>query len=357
MIPDHELQPLIVAADDAFAEGTDTSQLATGMLMSAFLDLGKATRVVEVLDAAIAKHPKDTDLLMAKASALCRMMQMKSGEDVIDQVLAIDPEHVDAKMRKLLWEKWPLLFEFPAWSGKSTSQEILYRTQLGRVGRQETKLLLARMGLRLEPIAVQSTDGLNFEHGVRPEMRGLIQVKLVETPYGPIAPWYVLLEDDPANPFVREAFLTASGGTPSPLNGFWLVQRLVACGGGHLVFVSPSQVLYNQRVELLPDQREAVRKALLPLLQYPAPMYMNQIQRAAAWYADNSDFSEIRFPDTVHRTVAPVLIQPIMPEEPGVVPPAPKVERLAPKAERPASTQRKPSGCLGGLLAVLLPWL
>jgi hypothetical protein len=353
MIPDHELQPLLVAADDAFAVGTDTSQLAKGMLMSASLDLGKAERVLELLDAALAKHPKDTDLLMAKASALCRMMQMKSGEDVIDQVLAVDPEHVDAKMRKQLWEKWPLLFEFPAWSGKSTSQEILYRTQLGRVGRQETKLLLARTGLRLEPVAVQSTDGLNFEHGVRPEMRGLIQLKLVETPYGPIAPWYVLLEDDPAGAFVREAFLTASDGTPSPLNGFWLVQRLVACGGGHLVFVSSSEVRYNRHVELLSDQREVVRKALSALLRDPAPMDMNQFLRAAAWYADNSDFSEIRFPDAVQRTVTiekPILTHPLVPEEPRVVSPAPKVER-------PASTQRKPSGCLGGLLAVLLPWL
>ncbi|HUF09621.1 MAG TPA: Yip1 family protein, partial [Rhodothermales bacterium] len=251
---------------------------------------------VELLDAAIAKRPREPELLMAKASALCRMMQMKSGEDVVDQVLAIDPQHLDAKMRKDVWDDWPLLFEFPAWDPKGKSAVPLFQTELGEVGPAETKLVLARVGLRLEPVAVQSTDGVTFRNGIRADMRGMVQVKLAETPHGPVAAWYVLLEDDVTKPFVREAFLPASGGEPHPLKGPWLLQRLADCGFCHLVFTAGERVLYHRRVELPAEQLQALRRARDHSADKRTPFDLDRFQSAVKWYTDRSDFAQIRFP-------------------------------------------------------------
>lgn len=301
MIPDSELKAILVAADAAFPEGcAPPSLMGPLMQMGLFAggDFSEAERLIELLDAAISKHPRDTDLLMAKASALCRMMQMKSGEDVIDHVLAIDRQHLDAKMRKDVWDDWPLLFEFPAWDPKGKSAVPLYQTELGEIGPAETKLVLARVGLRLEPVAVQSTDGVTFLNGIRADMCGMVQVKLTETPHGFVAAWYVLLEDDVAKPFVREAFLPASGGEPHPLKGPWLLRKLADCGFCHLVFTAGERVVYHRRVELPAEQLQALRRACDHSADKRTPFDLDRFQSAVKWYTDRSDFAQIRFPPT-----------------------------------------------------------
>jgi len=223
------------------------------------------------------------------------MLQMKSAEDVIDEVLGIDPDCLDAKMRKRHWDKWPLLFDFPSWDESDVSSEVLYRTTLGRLRESHAMMYLARTGLKLGVVIVQSVDGLVFRNGIDPKMRGMVQVLIVETPYGPIAPFYVLLDDHSDSPVVRETVLTTSK-AHSPVAGLWLLHRLAFSSSYHLVFVRGSDVVYNKRIELLAEQVKMLRDALPILEQSQLTMDLNQIQRALQWHTETFSLSNIRFP-------------------------------------------------------------
>lgn len=359
-LADSERAAIIAAADEAFPDGLRVSLSLEGAFTRASTDIAKGERLLDLLGAALAKRPRDTELLMAKAGALARLMQMKSAEDTLDEVLRVDPAHFDATMKKRHWDDWRLPFDLPSWHARRTSVEPLFGTKLGALEPMGTRLYLARTGLELGAVVVQSTDGLVFDRGVGAGMRGMVQVKLVESPYGPIAPYYVLLEDDPAKPFVREAFLTVSrprSREESPDFGIWLLHRLAKARRCWLVFATGTEVVWNRLVELPEEQAAAIERALPDYEKNPPEMNANQNQRAVQWYTENSDFSEIRFPGAAPRAVVAHMRKLVPDESPVVAGAAPRAAAKAPApraAERaPARARASSSGCAVIALAAI----
>jgi tetratricopeptide (TPR) repeat protein len=288
-----EVARIIAAADDAFADGLSPDN-------PYLVDIDQARRVLDLVDGALASWPRDTELLMARAAALSRLLRRRDAEAAIDEVLAIDPAHFDAARKRRSWDSWHLLFDLPAWSERATSAAPLYRTSLGAVEPGAARLYLARTGLELGIVAVQSTQGLLFERGIDPSMRAQLQVKLVETPFGPVASYYMLLDDDPAKPCVpiREGTLAthhARGGGETTESGLALLHRLAVSAPLHLVFVAGEDVRYNRRAALLAKQREALRAKVPALLENPVAMDAAQRAAAMRWYEGTTELSDIRW--------------------------------------------------------------
>jgi hypothetical protein len=294
MSAENGLGEILEAADDAFGPGMTLA----GGVWSGNTDVGKAERLLGLLDAALSGRPRDTTLLMAKAAVQFRLMQHKSCERTIDEVLSIDPGHMDASRKKENWPNWRLLFDFPSWTETSASAAPLYAgSPLGSLKPSGVCLYLARAGLRVSCVVVQSVDGLVFDRGVDAAMRSALIVKAVRTPHGPLGPYYVLLEDNPSAPFKREAFLTlgAIPGQPQPEDGYWLAKRLARQAEAHIVFVSGTKVLYNRRFEFSQPQAAELARAVAEI-GAPAPTDADAYRRAQQWYMNNSSLDDVRFP-------------------------------------------------------------
>lgn len=253
--------------------------IAAGVL-HASVDLEAAQQVVDELD----RLAGGSDVRMAKASALCRMMQMKSAEKVIDQVLAEDSRHLDAAQKKAYWDEWPLVFDLPEWNESMTSVEGLYRSRLGPLEPSGVRIYLARHGITPACVVVQSIEGLKFDRGIRPEMESRLEIKVVETPHGPVAAYYVVLVDDPSSPFRREAFLNLSvDGAREPFAGFWLLRRLAEQGEYFVVFADGSKVLYNKRHQLKERPAADVNRIAASKPRLSPEQYM----AAMKWFMDH----------------------------------------------------------------------
>jgi hypothetical protein len=293
---------LMQAAEDAFEQPHVLPAPGGRSLRKITMNVDASERFLGLLDKEISRRPTDTDLLMAKASALCRMMQMKSAEAVIDEVLQLDPDHLDARQRKKYWDDWKLLFDFPSWSEASTSVEPLFKTNLGKLEPTRLMVYIARVGLRLGTVVVQSVDGLRFDRGIGEDMERLFLVKVVKTDYGFSAPYYVLLKDDPKKYFRNEGFLSLGGHSPNTVDSaYWILRRLAAFPDCHIVFATGERVILNRHFTFHNEHAQDLRDAVERFLKAPPAMRMSDVERSNQWYMEHSELDAVRFPEKPER--------------------------------------------------------
>lgn len=251
-----------------------------------------AMRLVSTIDKALEKSPGDLDLLVAKSGALCLAMQFKTAEEIIDEVLSVDSNHFEARQRKEYWEKWRHLFYYSPWSDRATTLHPIIVEHL----RHEHAIQIVRDGLQLGVAVFRPVRPRQFPRGLSPAMRSKWQPVWSDTSYGPIVAHYMLIEDDPTNPFKAEAFLsTFVPDEVTPMSGYWLIHRLAATPSCFIVLTDGHKVLYNKRFVFPKALRRELRSISEKVLRKAVRKDVKAFRSAMRWHMEHFDMRTVRF--------------------------------------------------------------
>jgi acyl carrier protein len=251
-----------------------------------------AMRLVSAIEKALEKSPDDLDLLVAKSGALCCAAQFKTAEEILDRVLAINPEHFEARMRKDHWERWQHLFQYPPWTEAARTLHPVMSAHLAH----EHRMQIVRDRLQVGIAVVTSVQSQDFPQGLSNTMRSKWEPVWSDTPYGAIVAHYVLVEDNPADPYKPEAFLPAFvPDEVAPQSGYWLLQRLSHLGSCFIVLAEGDEVLYNRRY-LFPEALQSTLRSIVEkMVRKAARKDPAAFQQACQWHMENFDMKRIRF--------------------------------------------------------------
>ncbi len=251
----------------------------------AFEELSQALRE---LDAAIQACPEDLNLMVAKACTLHVSAQFKSAEEILDQVLAKDPGHFEARMWKDHWNSWLHALRFPSWNAQMTSLQPAMTAHL-RAGH---RVQLVRDGFQKVVAIVAEVQGPPFD----PKTRIQTEWMLSETPVGPLVAYYLKLIEPAGEPSTMEAFLPVF--PPSlfaPMEGCYLAQQLAFCPYAFVVLVNSGRVDLNRKIEWGPRNSKKLSEIQSNVARRSSFLAQADFQRAVQWHMNNFDMSQASF--------------------------------------------------------------
>lgn len=250
-----------------------------------------ALRLVSAIEKAIEKSPDDLDLLVAKSGALCCAGQFKTAEEVIDHVLSINKDHFEARMRKDHWEKWGHLFQYPAWSFTATTLHPVMAAHL----QYSHEIQIVRDGLQVGIAIVKPAKIKNFPSGLSNKMRSKWEPVWADTPFGSIIPHYLLVQDNPSDPYKDEGILPifVPDEVP-PASGYWLLQRISKSKSCFLVLSDGTKVLYNVRYVFTDELRATLSSLSQRVTRLASKKDISAFQKACQWYRNNVDINSVR---------------------------------------------------------------
>lgn len=251
----------------------------------------EATNLVSTIEKAIETVSDDIDLLIAKSGALCCASRNTTAENVIDQVLSINPKHFEARMRKDHWEKWLHLFSYPSWSHLDTAINMQMAARL----QSSHRMRIVRDGLQISIAIVVPVQTKEFPDGLSSGMRSKWEPKLCDTPYGTIVAHYLLVEDNPSSPYKSEGFLpTFLPNEVNPNSGYWLLQRLSNINSCFLVLTDGHKVLYNNRYVFSAELRSTLRSISQKIVKKSTKEDLAAYQKAIEWYQEHIDINSVQ---------------------------------------------------------------
>lgn len=245
-------------------------------------------RLLYFIEKAIERAPDDPDLLVAKSGALFCAMQYKTAEDVIDRVLSLHPDHFEARQRKEHWEEWDHLFKFPPWS---TDARILHPVMAEHL-RHEHAIQLVRDGLQIG-IAVVEFAQSSEELSERTPSKWVPVWS--DTPYGTVVAHYAVVEDNPADPWKQESFLTTwLPDDASPSSAYRLLQRMSYTGNCFIVLTDGHKVFHNSRYVFPSALRSTLQTIVDKIVRQSAKIDLVAHRQACQWHMSNFDLKRIR---------------------------------------------------------------
>ncbi len=280
----------LIAEAMRVAESISVVRTANGSIVqSDGLTVGK---LVEILDRALALSPADTDLLIAKSDALALGLQFKAAEDILDDLLARNPENFEARTRKEHWRQWSEIFTLPQWSEASTalSSAMVDDLALAR------SVQVVRVGVKPAVAIVRPVHAGDMAPGLGNQTRSMWEPVWSQTPAGSIFAHYVIVEDEPSDPYRAEGFLPLYPPQQAlRAAGYWLVKQLANADGCFIVLADGSRVLHN-RWFAFPPQVKAHLVAMATELDTTSPAPdPAAFQQAGQWHSNTFDMDQIAF--------------------------------------------------------------
>jgi hypothetical protein len=284
------LSDLIAEASKLADETVNVSRAADGFVVQT--DTMSGARLVEILDSALALSPGDPDLLIAKSDALAFAMQFKTAEDVLDEVLARDPANFEARTRKDHWGEWTSAFTLPAWSEAAT---VLAPAMIDDL-RKARSVQLVRTGVRAAIAVVRPVQAAEMAPGLGNQTRSMWEPVWSQTPTGAVLAHYVVVEDDPANPYRAEGFLPLYHSEQAlRVGGYWLVRQLADADGCFIVVADGDRVLHN-RWFAFPAHVKAHLTAMAAHLDTASVAGdAAAFQQGCQWHSSTYDMDQIAF--------------------------------------------------------------
>jgi hypothetical protein len=287
--PDHPARKYIEEASIIADQAIDVRLGDDTTIMHA--DSAATLRLVSVIEKAIQKCGEDLDLLVAKSGALCCAAQFKSAEEVIDHVLSIDEDHFEARMRKAHWDKWEHLFQYPPWSLTATTLHPVMAAHL----HLSHEVQIVRDGLQIGIAVVKLAQSSSFPSGLSNKMRSKWEPMWGDTPFGLIIPHYLLVEDNPSDPYKDEGILpTFVPEEIEPASGFWLLQRLSKSNSCFLVLCEGTKVIYNARYWFTPRLKATLSAMSQKVANLAAKKDLAGFPKACQWYRSNVDLQSVK---------------------------------------------------------------
>lgn len=221
------------------------------------------------------------------------------------QVLELDPGHYEAQQQVALGPRWHDAYAYPEWGEPSPVEpgEILtdpVRRLLSQPHRPGTRLVLLREGSNKMVVALSRTRRDTWANLPTTDMPARIELVLTRSPHGPIVAVYVVIRDDPENPYKGETFLNPhDSGQPSDdacQLGQHMLAQLARQDHTYLLFVDENDTLLMSR-RLVFDTATQVNIARITYeVQTLHPMVMDasRFTQAAQWHMDNFSLDQIK---------------------------------------------------------------
>lgn len=272
---------------EAFADAHIELKLH-GSLQTTSATQGDMRQLVELIDKVIAESPPSADLLYAKASAYYLGLLGKEGQEVRERVLALEANHLDARMKRDHFDSWQHVFHFPSWTENRTSLHTVMQGDL----EQGRYVQVVRDGLKLGIAVVFPDKG--FAHRIK---RARWQLMWVKTPHGPVAMHYLVMDWGGGDTRREEACVPhAVSKDPTVQDGFWLLQRLARMDGCFLVLADGNRVTRNERFVFPPEMKRTLSEMGKDLDRIgPANSAAEVIRTAAQWHMDHFPLESINF--------------------------------------------------------------
>lgn len=288
--PGNSVADLIAEASRVADETVVVTRTADGSVVQT--DTMSGTRLVEILDNALALSPGNPDLLIAKSDALMFAMQFKSAEDILDGILAHDPENLEARTRKEHWGEWSSVFTLPAWSEAAT---VLAPTMTDDLA-QARSVQVVRVGVKAAIAIVRPVRAAEMAPGLGSQTRSMWEPVWSQTPLGAVFAHYVVVADDPTDPYRAEGFLPLFHSDQAlRVGGYWLVRQLASADGCFIVLADGSRVLYN-RWFAFPAHVKAHLEAMARELDTAAIAGdVTAFQQAVQWHSNTFDMDQVAF--------------------------------------------------------------
>jgi hypothetical protein len=242
------------------------------------------------LQLALAESPNDPDLLTAMAAALCLLQKQEEVNGLLGQALKADPHHPEAGAMRRYGERWSHLLYLPPWSAQSKRVHPLL------AGKANHGDILHCVRHCLQPALVLLSI-LEKSDLPSPPTRYRWTATLSETPSGPIAAHYLLLEIDGQ---VRrgEFFLAPSTGILGPSHPPpSLPVRLPGIKTCFIVLAESSgEVIHNFRYDL-PASLRPVLYRISRRLDESTGADSASIADAVNWHMRNFDMEALTISD------------------------------------------------------------
>jgi len=287
--PNHAARQLIDEASHIADQIIRVSMMGDRVAVS--VNSVDAMQLVSAIEKALEKARDNLDLLVAESGALCCALQFKTAEEVIDHVLSINPEHFEARQRKEHWGKWEHLFQYPSWS---TTVRTLHPVRAANL-RHEHPIQLVRDGLQIGIAVVRSAQSHEFPKGLSSRVPSKWEPVWSDTPYGSIVAHYMLIKDNPADPWRGESFLpTFVPSEVSPSSGYWLLQRMSHIPSCFIILADGHNVLYNTRYVFPDALRSTLQTISDKVVHQSARQDPIAFEKAYQWHVNNFDIRRIR---------------------------------------------------------------
>ena len=285
----HPAQPTIDQAARAADRFIHLTALTGGQAMLE-VNSQDAAEVVALIDEALAVTPEDVDLLVAKSGALRCAMQFKTAEEVLDQALGLAPDHFEARMSKAHWDTWKHPFQFPSWSRETTALHPLMAQKL-----QDTHTVqLVRDGLQLGITIVRPASARDFPSGLSNSMSCKWVPVWSDTPYGPILAHYLIVYDDPVNPYKGEGFMSLKLEREyHPEANYWLLQRLCTSDSCYLALADGARVLFNVRYTFPAELKSKLADILRKRQRLTTELDSATFLQACQWHMNHFDMGNV----------------------------------------------------------------
>lgn len=221
------------------------------------------------------------------------------------RVLELDPGHFEARQQIAFGPRWHDAFAYPSWGDPNHSGEDVSASQqlndLLALPRQPgTRLVLLRNGTNKMVAALSRTPRDSWAKLPTPDMPARIELVISRTPSGPVVAFYLIVQDDPDNPFKGETFLNPHDpGLPSDdacQLGQHILEQLAQQDHTYLIFVDESDhLLLSRRLVFGAAAQVNIARILYEVQGLPAQvMDPVRFQQAAQWHMEHFPLDQVK---------------------------------------------------------------
>jgi uncharacterized RDD family membrane protein YckC len=221
------------------------------------------------------------------------------------QVLELDPSHFEARQQIAYGPRWHDAFAYPAWrspapvpAGQPLPQDI--STLLPQGNQPATRLVMLREGGTKCSIFLSRTPRSAWASDPSPEMEASLQLRLSRTPHGPIIALYVIVEDNPRNPYIGETFLNPHD-PEHPTDdacrlGQHMLEQLARQDRTYLVFVDEeNKLLLSRKLTFDSPTQVSMARVLYEVQSLPPQvMSIERFREAAQWHMQHFALDQLR---------------------------------------------------------------
>jgi uncharacterized RDD family membrane protein YckC len=222
------------------------------------------------------------------------------------EVLEVDPTHHEARQQIAYGPRWHDAFAYPPWVSPApvAVKEPLPRSIVSALpdgGKAATRLMLLREGGNKVAAFLSRTARGDWTALPTLDMPARLQLKLTRTPFGPILALYVIVEDNPQNPFIGETFLNPHD-PPQVMEdacqmGQHLLAQLSRQDRTYLIFADEGdRLLLSRKLTFDSATQVSLARTFYEVQSLP-PQVMppDRFSQAAQWHMQNFPLDQAHF--------------------------------------------------------------
>jgi uncharacterized RDD family membrane protein YckC len=221
------------------------------------------------------------------------------------RVLELDPSYYEARQQVAYGPRWHDPFAYTPWDPHTPIEvggDLPGSLQALLPPGQDpvTRLALLSEGTSKVVAVLTRTPRSTWSKPLTPELPAHIDMMLSRTPHGPIIAFYLVVEDNPGDPYKGETFLNPHDPGYPTYDACQLGQNLVSQlsrqDHTYLIFVDENnKLLMSRKLEFDPQTQVKINHCMYEIQTLPAQaMDAPRFQQAAQWHMQNFALDQIK---------------------------------------------------------------